>query len=236
MTTPPTGNLDPRDTAPTATTTSTPIGDESAQGLGLNPTTTSDGDATSSSAKDTAKDAASSASDHASDALGTATDEASKVAAEAKDKATDLLADLKSQVGEQSSTQLQSLASKLEELADQIQDLASGSDSSGPVVDVAQQLADRTHALSSQLSSKEPIDLVEDVRGFARRRPGTFLAVAAVAGVAAGRLTRGAKATTDTSTDASSPESSSTSTPRMPTSGTTATSAPATGPSVGSLP
>jgi hypothetical protein len=41
------------------------------------------------------------------------------------------------------------------------------------------------------LEHREPGDLLDEVRRFARRRPGTFLVGAAVAGALVGRLTRG---------------------------------------------
>jgi hypothetical protein len=196
MTTPPYGETDPLSpvpplTEPDVATAGTPIAN------GLSQETGSDPETSGGSAKETAQQAASSAAEHGAHVAGTAKDEAAKVAAEAKEKATDLLADVKSQVDEQSKTQLSNLAAKLGELADEIETLVSGSETQGTVTDVAQQLADRTHRLSSHLDSREPMDLLEDVRGFARRRPAAFLAGAAVAGVVAGRLTRGAKASHD---------------------------------------
>jgi len=57
--------------------------------------------------------------------------------------------------------------------------------------EVAQQAADRIHGMASWLEQREPADVLQAVRDFARRRPGVFLAGAVVAGLAAGRLTRG---------------------------------------------
>lgn len=189
MTTPPFRDTDPLTTAPTPITA--PTGDSVADGTRFNPSTT---DGADSGGTDSAKDVAQEALGSAADVAGAAKEEASKVASEAKDKATDLLADVKSQVDDQSRTQLANLASKLGELADEIESMVKGSDTSGTVTDVAQQLADRTHELSAHLDGRQPLDLLDDVRGFARRRPAAFLAGAAVAGVIAGRLTRGAKA------------------------------------------
>ena len=62
---------------------------------------------------------------------------------------------------------------------------------SGVATEVAQQAAERIHGAASWLEQREPADLLQAVRDFARRRPGVFLARAAVAGLAAGRLTRG---------------------------------------------
>ena len=65
---------------------------------------------------------------------------------------------------------------------------------SGVATEVAQQAAERIHGAASWLEQREPADLLQAVRDFARRRPGVFLASAAAAGLAAGRLTRGATA------------------------------------------
>src|SRR5205814_692865 len=54
-----------------------------------------------------------------------------------------------------------------------------------------QQAAERIHGAASWLEQREPADLLQAVRDFARRRPGVFLAGAVAAGLAAGRLTRG---------------------------------------------
>ncbi|MRJ76164.1 hypothetical protein GEV29_06415 [Aeromicrobium sp. SMF47] len=192
MTTPSYGETNPLATSTDLPESSSPIGDELAHDTGLTSTTGS-----GSSAKETAQEALGSASEHASSVADTAMEEATKVASEAKDKAADLLADLKSQVDEQSKTQLKGLATKLGELADELDSMVTGSDANGTVTGIAQQLADKTHQLSAHLEGRQPMDLVEDVRGFARRRPAAFLAGSAVVGVLAGRLTRGAKATPD---------------------------------------
>jgi hypothetical protein len=46
------------------------------------------------------------------------------------------------------------------------------------------------HGVAGWLESREPGDLVAEVRSYARRNPGTFLVGAALLGVVAGRLTR----------------------------------------------
>lgn len=216
MSTPSYGESDPlTTTASTTDHTSTPIADALAQDTPppappMPPAPSSGSDDSSSGAadaakekaqdvKDMAQDAVGSVSQHGSDVADTAKEEVTKVAAEAKDKAADLLSDVKSQVDEQSRTQLSNLAAKLGELGDEIQSMLRGEQTSGTANTVAQQLADKTQALSSHLESREPLDLLEDVRGFARRRPAAFLAGAAVAGVLAGRMTRGAKASQDSS-------------------------------------
>ena len=50
----------------------------------------------------------------------------------------------------------------------------------------------RVHDVAGWLESRNPGEIVDELRGIARRRPGAFLLSAAAAGVVAGRLTRGA--------------------------------------------
>jgi len=51
-------------------------------------------------------------------------------------------------------------------------------------------VARRAEDAATWLDDRDPGSLLEEARGFARRRPGTFLAVAAGLGVVAGRLSR----------------------------------------------
>lgn len=158
------------------------------------------------SAKQRAQDAADTAKQQGAEVASTAADEVKQVAGEAKAKATDLLADVRTQVDEQSRTQLKGLASKLGELGDELDGLISGDgQTDGAVTDLARQLSARTRALSNHLADREPSDLVADVRTFARRRPGTFILGAAAAGLVAGRLTRGVKKANDQDAGTSAP-------------------------------
>jgi hypothetical protein len=61
---------------------------------------------------------------------------------------------------------------------------------SGLGAQLARQGADFTDQAADFLQKHEPGDLLEEVRGFARRKPGMFLLAAVAAGVVAGRLTR----------------------------------------------
>jgi hypothetical protein len=60
------------------------------------------------------------------------------------------------------------------------------------VPEVARQASERARTVASCLEEREPGDLLDEVRRFARRKAGVFLAGAALAGVVVGRLTRGA--------------------------------------------
>src|SRR4030095_10481795 len=74
------------------------------------------------------------------------------------------------------------------------------------MTDLAQEASRRVGEMSHWLDNHEPADLLDEVKRFARRRPGAFLALAAAAGIVAGRAARGAVAATtsvDSDTDPS---------------------------------
>ena len=153
--------------------------------------------ATEPSTTDVARDEAASVGQHAREAGGqvaqTATDQARQVAAETGRQARDLLGEAQGQALDQASTQQQKAAQQLHSVADEVGQMAANSGQSGVASEFARQAADRMHGAASWLEQREPGDLLEEVRKFARRRPGAFLIGAAVAGLAAGRLTRGLK-------------------------------------------
>jgi hypothetical protein len=154
-------------------------------------------------AREQARQVAGTAADQGRQVAGTAADEtrqvaevaqgeAARVAAEASSQVRDLVSQATAQLEDQSRTQLGRLTETLRSLGDDLERMASQGD--GPATGLAQEAADRTRGIASHLAGREPRDLLEDVRTFARRRPGAFLAGSLVAGVVAGRLTRGAKA------------------------------------------
>jgi hypothetical protein len=69
----------------------------------------------------------------------------------------------------------------------------------GPARDLLEQGTAKVEEFASWLQHREPADLLDEVRSFARRKPGTFLLGAALAGIVAGRLTSGVKAAHSTS-------------------------------------
>lgn len=125
----------------------------------------------------------------------TAVDEAAAVADETKDQARNLLHQTQAQVREQAATQKDRATGGLRTLADELRTMSgrtSPGDQRGMAGDLAREAADKVHAVANWLESREPGDLLEEIRGLARRKPGSFLLGAAAAGVLAGRLTRGA--------------------------------------------
>jgi hypothetical protein len=148
--------------------------------------------------------AASTASDEAGRVAEMAKGQAQQVASEIGTQARDLVGELKTQVRDQSATQRDRLADNLRQFGDDLDGMRQSSSSSGLAADLTGMLATKAREVSTFLSDHEPGDLIEEVRRFARQRPGTFLLGAAVAGVIAGRLTRGAALSRDSRSAAGS--------------------------------
>ncbi|MEJ3403987.1 hypothetical protein WDJ51_04520 [Rathayibacter sp. YIM 133350] len=121
---------------------------------------------------------------------GTAKDEAAGVAHEVKSQAADLFAEARTQLKDQASTQQKRVADGLRTVGDDLGSMANNSDSNGLAADLVRRVSTRAGDVASWIGDREPAELLDEVRAFARRRPGTFIAIAAIAGVAAGRLTR----------------------------------------------
>src|SRR4051794_38601341 len=131
------------------------------------------------------------AADAGRQVAGTARDQAGEVAEHARREARDLIHEARGQLTEQARGGQRKAGETLRALAAELHEMAGG-EHHGPASDLAAQAAGRVDGLADWLDRREPGDLVEEVRTFARRRPGVFLAGAALAGVLAGRLTRGA--------------------------------------------
>jgi hypothetical protein len=145
--------------------------------------------------KERAQQAAATAADEGKHVAGVAAEEARSVAGEARDHARNLVGEARSQlqgqVDEQSRQQKDVLASTLGTFGDDLASMAENG--SGLAADVAHEVAERARSLSQHLGDREPSELLDDVRRFARQRPGTFLLGALAAGVVVGRLARGTK-------------------------------------------
>lgn len=134
-----------------------------------------------------------SVTEEGSHVTGVAKEEAGNVAAEAKDQVVGLLDQARTQVSEQSGVQRDRLVQTLTTLSGDLDHMAEQSDRPGMATDLAREAARRARELGHRLDGREPQQILDDVRAFARRRPGTFLLGALAAGVLAGRLTRGAR-------------------------------------------
>jgi hypothetical protein len=140
--------------------------------------------------------------DHATDAgqqvLETAKDQAIDVATDAKAQSQHLLDRARAELDAQASTQRDRAVQGLRSLATQLQSMAeSGGEQSGTATQLAHQGSQTSEQVARFLAEREPSQLVEEIRGFARRRPAAFLLGAAMAGIVAGRLTRGVKSASE---------------------------------------
>lgn len=136
-----------------------------------------------------AADIAASAAEQAGQVTGIIGDQAKVVVSEAGDQARQLLRQGVSELRGQAREAQWKVAGGLRNLADQLHSMSELSES-GMAPGVVRQVSERAHGAASWLECREPGDLVEELRNLARRRPGTFLAGAAFAGMLVGRLTR----------------------------------------------
>ena len=162
--------------------------------------------------KEQVQQTASTAADEGKHVAAVVGEEAQNVADQAKDQVRQLLDETFGQVNEQSRTQLDRLVGALKGVSTDLQSMASSADS-GLATQLTQQVAERARSLSTHLDGREPSDVLDDVRQFARHRPAVFLLGALSAGVVVGRLARGAK-------QAHGQDTSSSATTGTPTNGT----------------
>jgi hypothetical protein len=152
-----------------------------------------DGQGKAGAAKEQAAAVGQGAAQAGQQVASTAKDEAQKVVAETGNQAKDLLHQARSELSEHAGTQQQRLAAGLRSLGDELESMANHSEESGTATNLAKQAASRSRAAAAWLESREPSHVMRDVQDFARQRPGMFFALAAGAGVVAGRLGRGIK-------------------------------------------
>ncbi|WP_258804242.1 hypothetical protein [Pseudarthrobacter sp. NS4] len=165
---------------------------------GTAPPSTEQGGA--SSKKDAVKEEASNVAGQAAGAAQgvaeTAKAEAANVASEAKTSAKDLLHQAKSGLSDQAGTQQQKAAEGIRTISSQLRTMADAPEQQGVASDLIRQAADRSESMATWLQNRDPGSLLDEVKSFARQRPGTFLLLAAGAGLLAGRLGRSLQAGT----------------------------------------
>lgn len=146
------------------------------------------------SAQQSGQQVVGSAADHAKDLGGSVTDKASEVVSEAGDKARDLVSQTRDQVGTEAENRRGQAVSTLRSLGDELDSMQSHEGESGWATELASRGSGYVRQTADWLDNRDPSQILDDVKGFARRRPGTFLVGALLAGVVAGRLTRAVKA------------------------------------------
>jgi hypothetical protein len=175
-------------------TTST--GTDLTTGMSTGTSTGSSHDSTTqTSTTEKAQQTAATSAEEAKHVAGVAASEAKSVAGEAAQHARGVVGDavtqVRDQLDDQGRQQKDRLAGTLATFGDDLGRMAENG--SGMAADVAREVSDRVQSLSRHLDGRQPAELLDDVRRFARQRPGTFLLGSLAAGVVAGRLLRGTK-------------------------------------------
>jgi hypothetical protein len=142
-----------------------------------------------STATETAKQAADTAKQAAQDVAGAAKEQGHQVAHEMGTQTRSVVSDVRQSVTGQVRTGHSKLADGLRQFSDELGSM-SGRDSNSPATRVVQQLGDTGRRAADYLQDRGPDGLLDDVQDFARRKPGTFLLAAAAAGFVIGRLGR----------------------------------------------
>jgi hypothetical protein len=170
-----------------------------------------------------AADAAAQGRDSSAQVAQVAADETKRVAQQTGQQARNLLGEAQGQVRQRASDQQQNIAQKLRSIGDELGGMIGQTERSGTASELLSQAQVRLCSLAQWLEHREPGDVLDEVRSFARRRPGPFLAGAAIAGVLAGRLTRGVQGAHSSQQQTSADGESDHGSNQMPTDQTTVT-------------
>jgi hypothetical protein len=162
-------------------------------------TTTGGSTTRSEAAKDEAANVASQVAGAAGSVAQTAKSEAAHVAADVKYNARDLMNQARTDLTSQAGTQQQKAAEGLRSISSQLRSMADAPDQRGVAADLVRQVAERSESVATWLGNRDPGSVLDDAKAFARQRPGTFLLLAAGAGLLAGRLGRSLQAGPPTS-------------------------------------
>lgn len=152
----------------------------------------SSGGGTTEAAKDQAQQMTGSAAESTQQVMGTAKEQAGYVTDDVRQQAQKLADETRTEMSSQAGAQRDRAVSGLRTLGSDLDTMASCAEHQGTGTQLAQQGAQLTQQLADYLEQREPAQLLDEVRGLARRRPGAFLLGSALAGMAVGRLTRGA--------------------------------------------
>jgi hypothetical protein len=145
-------------------------------------------------AKDQAAELGRSGADAGKHTADVAREQVSGVAAEAGRQGMDLLREAQSELAGQAARGQQRMAAELLSVSDELLSMAEGTAGQGPAAGLARRASAGARSAGRWLEDRQPAQVVDEIQSFARRRPGAFLVMAAAAGLAAGRLTRGIQA------------------------------------------
>lgn len=148
-------------------------------------------EATASTARESASSVAQTAQSQLGEVTTEARDQARAVAEDAKHQARRLVHESRQQLSSQAQEQSARLAGGVRDVSQQLQQMARGGGApQGLLADLTTQAADIATQVADRLEQRQPEELLDDLRRFARRRPGLFLLGAMGAGLAVGRLVK----------------------------------------------
>lgn len=150
--------------------------------------------------QDKAGESASLVGGKAAEVGGTAKEQAAHVVGEATAQARDLVGELRTQLTGQAETQTRRLAENVRRLSQELREMGENGKPDSVMADVARQIADGGHQVASRVEQRGPDGLISDLQGFARRRPGVFLAGAALAGFVVARAGKSLSAASSSET------------------------------------
>jgi hypothetical protein len=141
-----------------------------------------------------ARQLAETAKDQATTVARNATEQVGVVASEAKEQAENVMRYTRGQLRAQADEQAAKVAGSLHRFSDELRALAEGRvDEAGTARRYLQEMGGQLDQFAQRVDTRGYQGVVDDMQGFARRRPGAFLAIAAGAGFLAGRLFRSVK-------------------------------------------
>ncbi len=143
-------------------------------------------------AKDEALGLAQDGKESARQVGNTAKREAGAVVEDVKAETSNLLGELGSDIRAQAATQQEKISGNLRQISEELRGMLANSDASGTASSLVDQAARHSGNAAEWLGNREPGDLMDEVKDFARRRPGAFLGIALGAGLLVGRITRNA--------------------------------------------
>lgn len=144
-------------------------------------------------AKEAGRETAHVAQGEAKHVAETAKEELGNVTSTATDQMRRLMDQSRSELTDQARSQQQRLTTNLRSLTDELDSMV-GAGQPGVAHDLVRQVSQQARTLGDWLDGNEPGAVLDEVKRFARRKPGTFLAVAAGLGFLSGRMTRGLSA------------------------------------------
>jgi hypothetical protein len=119
-----------------------------------------------------------------------AVDQGRGLAAQTGRQARTVLDEAYARVRAEADAQQKRIAERLHMLGNELQEMSNRAGQQDMATNLVRQASGTVHQVADWLQQREPGAVVNEVRDYARRHPGMFLASAAIAGMLAGRLTK----------------------------------------------